>query len=116
MIEEASCCPRFQRAMAVLGKRWTCQVVKALLDRPRRFSEISGYVGGLSDRLLSDRLKELEQAGIVDRKVYDRRPVWVEYALTDKGMGLRAVVDAVQIWADEWETTGARIRLPGVAS
>ncbi len=89
--------------MELLGKRWTGLIIRALMDGPRRFTEITGYVEGLSDRLLSQRLQELEQAGIVERRVYSQRPVLVEYDLTEKGRALRQVVEAIQSWADHWE-------------
>jgi DNA-binding HxlR family transcriptional regulator len=73
-----------------------------LLEGPRRFTEITGYVKGLSDRLLSERLQELEQAGIVERRVNTGRPVTVEYTLTAKGNDLRAALEAIQMWADRW--------------
>ena len=96
-------CPKFERAMQVLGKKWTCLILRCMLAEPRRFTEVSGYIEGLSDRLLSQRLQELEDEGIVNRKVYDRRPVVVEYSLTPKGQAFRRVAEAIQEWADEWD-------------
>lgn len=101
-------CPKYERAMQVLGKKWTGLILRALVEGPRRFSEISGYVTGLSDNLLSKRLQELEQAGVVERRVMDQRPVAIEYSLTPKGRDLRDVVEAVQRWADRWEASAAR--------
>ena len=96
-------CPRFDRAMEILSKKWNCMIVRCMLAEPRRFTDISNYVEGLSDRLLSQRLQELEESGIAERRVYDTKPVMVEYALTDKGQALRRVVEAIQHWADQWE-------------
>ncbi|CAI8035120.1 HTH-type transcriptional regulator YodB [Geodia barretti] len=96
-------CPRYERAIEVLGKKWNCLIIRSMLSAPRRFSDISNYVEGLSDRLLSQRLQELEQSGIVERRVYDSKPVMVEYSLTEKGLGFRQVVEAIQRWADQWE-------------
>jgi DNA-binding HxlR family transcriptional regulator len=95
-------CPRYEQAMSLLGKRWTGLILRALLSGSCRFSSIAAYVPGLSDRLLSERLKELEAEGIVERRVYADTPVRVEYVLTAKGHGLRETVDAVQSWADTW--------------
>ena len=95
-------CPKYENAMRVLGKKWTCLILRCLLAEPRRFTEISGYIDGLSDRLLSQRLQELEEEGIVQRRVFDRRPVVVEYSLTPKGQAFREVAQAIQVWADEW--------------
>ena len=96
-------CPRYQRAVEILGKRWTALIIRVLLPRPRRFSEMTFAIDGLSDRLLSERLKELEGCGIVERRVYPETPVRIEYALTDKGRELDEVVGAIQKWADCWE-------------
>jgi len=96
-------CPRYERAMSVLGKKWTCLILRCLLGEPRRFTEISSHVIGLSDRLLSQRLQKLEETGIVERMVYAQRPVMVEYSLTAKGEALRDVVAAIQDWADQWD-------------
>jgi DNA-binding HxlR family transcriptional regulator len=95
-------CPRYQRAVDILGKRWTALIVRTLLTRPRRFRDITGVVGGLSDRLLSERLKELEACGIVERRVFAETPVRIEYLLTEKGRELQQVVEAIQKWADCW--------------
>ena len=102
-------CPKYEKAVEILGKRWTGLIVRALMDGPRRFSQIGAYVDGLSDRLLSQRLQELEEAGVVERRVYTQRPVVVEYALTEKGADLRRVVEAIQSWADRWETSGQKV-------
>ena len=96
-------CPRYQRAVEILGKRWTALIVRTLLPRPRRFSDITTIVGGLSDRLLSGRLKELETCGIVERRVFADTPVRIEYVLTGKGRELEQVVEAIQRWADCWD-------------
>lgn len=104
-------CPRYEKAMELLGKRWTGLILRALMEGPRRFGEIAAYVEGLSDRLLSERLQELEEAGVVQRTVKAQRPIAVYYALTPKGTDLRRVVEAVQEWADRWapaqEASGA---------
>ncbi len=72
------------------------------MDGPRRFCELTATVEGLSDRVLSDRLRELEVEGIIERVVYPRIPVRVEYQLTDKGRALKPVFEAVQAWATQW--------------
>ncbi|MBF8267816.1 MAG: HxlR family transcriptional regulator [Dehalococcoidia bacterium] len=96
--------PRYEAAMSILGKKWTGLILRSLMEGqgPHRFTEMSAYVPGLSDRLLSQRLQELEEAGIVERRVYSERPVLVEYSLTAQGQALREVVEAIQHWADGW--------------
>ena len=98
-------CPRYLAAMSILGKKWTGLILRCLMEGPRRFTEMSAYVPGLSDRLLSQRLQGLEEAGIVERRVYSQRPVLVEYSLTAQGQALREVVEAIQHWADVWDRT-----------
>ena len=95
-------CPKYEKAAEILGKRWTGLIVRSLVEHPRRFSEITSYVPGLSDRLLSERLQALEAEGILERRVLPQRPVAVAYALTEKGHDLRGVVEALQVWADCW--------------
>lgn len=95
-------CPRYEHAVQILGKRWTGLLLLALMDGPRRFCELTSLVEGLSDRVLSDRLRELELEGIVNRVVYPQIPVRVEYQLTVKGRALKPVVEAIHAWAEQW--------------
>lgn len=97
-------CPRYERAIQLLGKRWTGLLIYALLEGPQRFCELTNTVEGLSDRVLSDRLRELEVEGIVKRVVYPQIPVRVEYELTSKGRALESVVAAIRQWAEQWVT------------
>ena len=95
-------CRRYEHASQLLGKRWTSLLLDSLMDGPRRFCELTASVDGLSDRVLSDRLRELEDEGIVERIVYPQIPVRVEYRLTEKGSELRPVVQALHVWAEKW--------------
>jgi DNA-binding HxlR family transcriptional regulator len=95
-------CPRYEHAAQLLGKRWTGLLLDVLLEGPRRFCELTSLVEGLSDRVLSDRLRELETEGVVQRVVYPQIPVRVEYQLTEKGRALKPVVDAIHAWAQQW--------------
>jgi DNA-binding HxlR family transcriptional regulator len=98
------CCPHFHHAVELVGKRWTGAILYVLLhaDGPLRFSEIGHAVPDLSDRLLSERMKELERSGIVDRTVAATSPVRVEYALTDRGRDLQPALAELKGWADRW--------------
>src|ERR1051325_514076 len=98
----SECCRLYHRAVELIGKRWTGAILLVLLDGPLRFSEIRHLVPDLSDRLLSERLKELEGEEIVERRVLDGSPVRVEYALTSKGMALEPAVRALKSWANAW--------------
>src|SRR3954454_20123093 len=96
------CCGLYHRAVELVGKRWSGAILLVLMDGPLRFSEVRHLVPEISDRLLSERLKELEFEGIVERKVIDETPVRVEYALTDKGRALEPAVRALKRWARSW--------------
>ena len=95
------CCARYHRAVELVGKRWTGAILLVLLDGPLRFSEIRQLVPDLSDRLLSERLKELEAEEIVERHVTDDPPVRVDYALTSKGRALEPALRALKSWSHE---------------
>lgn len=100
-------CPAYHRAIELIGRRWSGVVLRALMAGRTRFSDLAATVPGLSDRLLSERLKELEAEGIVTRTVIPETPVRVEYGLTDKGRALTDVVVAVSAWAERWLDEGA---------
>ena len=95
-------CDRFHRAIELIGRRWTGVVLSAMSQGASRFCEIRETVPGISDRLLTERLRELEDEGIVTRVVTPTRPVQVSYALTEKGRALQPVLDAVGQWATVW--------------
>ncbi|MDQ3980932.1 MAG: helix-turn-helix transcriptional regulator [Actinomycetota bacterium] len=95
-------CPRYHQAIEIIGRRWTGVIIRALLCGDSRFSQIRTTIPGLSDRLLSERLKELEAEGIVERRVLPETPVRIEYHLTRKGEALADVVQAASAWAERW--------------
>ncbi len=100
--ERQTCCAYYHRAVELIGKRWTGAIVAVLLDGPLHFSEIRRVVPEISDRLLSERLKELEAEGLVERRVIDSAPVRTEYSLTEKGRSLEPAVRALQRWGRSW--------------
>src|SRR6201982_1206095 len=75
----AGCCPLYHEAVELVGRRWTGAILRVLMDGPLRFSEVAQAVPELSDRLLSERMKELEARGIVERRVYPGPPLSVEF-------------------------------------
>jgi DNA-binding HxlR family transcriptional regulator len=95
-------CPYYHHAVELIGRRWTGAILRALLSGVQRFSDVASAIPGLSDRMLSERLKELEAEGIVLRLVRAEKPVRVEYLLTQKGRALGAVIEAVSGWAETW--------------
>lgn len=99
------CCPKYHQAIELIGRRWTGAIVSVLLRRQAlRFGEIAEAVPELSDRLLSERMKELERHGLVVRTVYPARPVRVEYELTEMGRALAPAVQELERWARRWLT------------
>lgn len=94
-------CPNFMKTFEILGRKWNGLIIEALLTNgPSRFKDITGAVCSCSDRVLVERLKELEEEGIVERKTYDDSSL-IEYALTDRGMQMRPLMDEIHNWADK---------------
>ncbi len=101
--EHPPCCPLYHEAIELIGRRWTGAIVSVLIHRRTlRFCEIAESVPQLSDRLLSERMKELEARGVVCRTVRPGRPVRVEYELTEMGQELAPAVRELETWARRW--------------
>ncbi len=94
-------CPRFHHAVELVGRRWTGAILRAMLAGHVRFSDIAATVPGLSDRLLSERLKELVAEGLIER-IADDETARVEYRLTEKGRELTPVIECLSEWAERW--------------
>ena len=95
-------CAKFHKAVELIGGRWTGAVIRLLLNDRMRFAELRAAIPDISDRMLSERLRELETEGIVARIVVPETPVRVEYELTDKGRALEQALCAVGRWAEKW--------------
>ncbi|MEG0384977.1 MAG: helix-turn-helix domain-containing protein [Solibacillus sp.] len=100
-MKETALCPRLSKAMELVGKRWTALIIYQLLEGPQRFNAIESSLP-ISGRLLSERLKELEKEGIVERNVFSEVPIRVEYSLTEKGHSLEQVVREIEEWSKKW--------------
>lgn len=98
---QSALCPKFEKAMKIISQRWTGLIIYQLLSGPQRFCSIESAIS-ISGRLLSERLKNLEHEGIVNRKVYPETPVRIEYSLTEKGRALEPVLREIERWADQW--------------
>lgn len=96
-------CPHFHAAIELIGKRWSGAIIWGLSDGPMRFAELKRAIPGLSDRLLSQRLRELESAGLMDRTVEEGQPVKVTYELTEKGLSLKPAIQSLRQWACHWQ-------------
>ena len=102
MTEESALCPRYHHAVELLGRRWAGAIIRLLLSGPARYNELRARIPDISDRMLAERLKELEVEGLVLRTVIPEPPIGVEYALTEKGRALEAPVAAIGKWAEKW--------------
>ncbi|MFL6212759.1 MAG: winged helix-turn-helix transcriptional regulator [Blastocatellia bacterium] len=97
-------CPRFHHAVELIGRRWSGAIIMAMMPGSQCFNEIMATVPGLSDRLLTERLRELESEGVVRRTVIAGPPVRVSYELTEAGRALEPVIETLGHWAERWVT------------
>jgi DNA-binding HxlR family transcriptional regulator len=95
-------CHKVEKSYELIGKRWTGLIIHVLMSGPKRFSEIHSIIPDLSKRMLTERMKELEEHGIVIRHVLPERPVRTEYLLTKKGTELGKVLSPISQWAKSW--------------
>ena len=95
-------CRPFQWAVELIGKRWSSGIMLAVLQGATRFSEIVARVDGLSDRMLAQRARELEAAGLLAREVVPSIPVQIRYSLTERGEDLLAALQPVMRWEQRW--------------
>lgn len=95
-------CSRFHRASELIGRRWTGAIIFVMLRTRCRFATLREAIPDITDRMLSERLQELEQEGIVERVVVPETPVRVEYTLTRKGRALGRAIGAITDWAHKW--------------
>jgi DNA-binding HxlR family transcriptional regulator len=95
-------CPRFHKAIELIGSRWTGAVLRLLMGGRARFAELRDAIPDISDRMLSERLRILEEEGIIERRVLPDPPIKVEYELTQKGKELQRSLEAIGNWAEKW--------------
>jgi DNA-binding HxlR family transcriptional regulator len=100
-------CPAFHQASELIGRRWTGAIIFVLLRARCRFAALRDAIPDITDRMLSERLQELEAEGLILRTVVPDTPVRVEYALTRKGRALMKSIDAITAWAHTWANVGA---------
>jgi DNA-binding HxlR family transcriptional regulator len=98
----ASICPRYHYAVELIGARWSGAILRAVMEGRHRYAEIKAVIPGVSDTMLSQRLRWLQAEGVLERRVQDSSPVRVEYHLTAKGAALAPVVEALKAWAHAW--------------
>ena len=103
-MSEAALCARFHKAIELIGRRWSGAIIQMLFRRPARFAELRGVIPDITDRMLSERLQELEEEGLLVRTVIPETPVRVEYQLSAKGRALEPAMGAIGKWAEHWLT------------
>lgn len=106
MDETQNYCPVFHRAVELIGRRWNGPIIRVLLDGADRFGEIRSGIPGLTDRLLAQRLRELQREGVVERASSSATTV-PHYTLTTKGRSLAPVIESIAQWAASWEPPGS---------
>ncbi len=89
-------------ALNIIGQKWVLRIIRSLGDRTQRFCELQDALGGANSATLSQRLKLLEDEGMVERRAVSEVPPWVEYSLTAKGTELRGAIDSIDRWAERW--------------
>jgi DNA-binding HxlR family transcriptional regulator len=99
---EPKVCVRYHHAVELIGRRWTGAIISVMMSGPQGFNELLTAVPGLSDRLLTERLRELESEGLVARTVLPGPPIRVSYQLTSAGKGLKPVIECLGHWANRW--------------
>jgi len=95
-------CPKMEESLMLFGKKWIGLIVFSLLDGPKKFSDIEKFIPGLSGRVLTERLKELEKIGIINKNVTSDNTVKINYELTRKGIDLSNVFKSIGDWAEKW--------------
>lgn len=95
-------------ALNVLGQKWVMRIVRSLGERTQRFCELQDALGGANSATLSQRLKLLEDEGLIERRAVSAFPPWVEYSLTEKGADLRGAIAGIDLWADRWASARPR--------
>lgn len=101
--EEMPACP-VATTVALIGSKWKLLILRNLMARPWRFNELKKDLNGVSQKVLTDSLRSLEEDGIVTRTVYPEVPPRVEYALSDLGESMRPIIDVMQRWGLEYQT------------
>lgn len=95
-------CP-VETTLMLISDRWKVLILRDLMDGTRRFGELKKSVGGVSQKVLTAQLRQMEESGLLSRKVYAEVPPRVEYTLTELGYSLRPILDAMKIWGMEYQ-------------
>lgn len=94
-------CQKFEAASVLIGKRWVNLIVFELLKGPKRFNDLEAVLE-ISSKMLSSRLKELEEEAVLIRNIYPETPIRIEYELTEKGKSLEPLMKEIESWSQKW--------------
>lgn len=101
---DAVICDKFTATFNILGRKWNGLIIEVLLNEgPSRFKDLSRAVINCSDRVMVERLKELEEADLIERRTYEDSSL-IEYALTERGESMRPMMEAIHAWSDKWNS------------
>ena len=100
--EEMPACP-VATTVQLIGSKWKILIIRNLMGRPWRFSELKKDLDGISQKVLTDSLRSMKEDGIVTRTVYPEVPPRVEYALSELGESMRPIIKAMEIWGTEYK-------------
>ena len=104
--EEMPACP-VATTVALIGSKWKLLIIRNLRQRPWRFNELKKDLQGVSQKVLTDSLRSLEEDGVIVRTVYPEVPPRVEYSLTELGRSLKPILDAMWNWGEEFKARNA---------
>ncbi|MBF0779853.1 helix-turn-helix domain-containing protein [Granulicatella sp. 19428wC4_WM01] len=95
-------CPKYEKIINILGKRWNGLIIEVLHQKDCRFSELAREIEGVSDRMLTERLRELEHEQIIEKNVMHEGKIISTYRLTEKGKALGLAMQPLKSWAGQW--------------
>lgn len=106
--KELPACP-VETTLTLIGDKWKVLILRDLLSGTKRFGELKRSIGSVSQKVLTAQLRDMEENGLVNRKVYAEVPPRVEYSLTQLGQSLRPILDAMQTWGEEYKKNSAAV-------
>lgn len=101
-VKELPACP-VETTLTLIGDKWKVLILRDLMTGTKRFGELKKSVGGVSQKVLTSQLRDMEESGLVNRKVYAEVPPRVEYSLTDLGKSLNPILDAMKCWGEDYK-------------
>ena len=101
-VKELPACP-VETTLTLIGDKWKVLILRDLLPGTKRFGELKKSIGSVSQKVLTAQLRDMEECGLIERKVYAEVPPRVEYTLTETGYSLKPILDAMQRWGEQYK-------------